>query len=123
MPTTSFEPKFMKMGVLTAALQELTPTDGAKVTARFADGKPALVENRFKAGNGYLFAFFPGCAFMQSGIPRRAFDRGERSAAVERALDTARSHQEGLVGTNREHGLGDARTSVVHSSLVDSPRL
>ncbi|HMJ83481.1 MAG TPA: hypothetical protein VK504_09955 [Vicinamibacterales bacterium] len=25
MPTTSFEPKFMKVGVLTAALQELTP--------------------------------------------------------------------------------------------------
>ncbi len=28
MPITPFEPKFMKVGVLTAALQELTPRDG-----------------------------------------------------------------------------------------------
>src|SRR3990170_630154 len=37
MPVASFEPKFMKIGVLTAALQELTPRD-----ARDADPDRAI---------------------------------------------------------------------------------
>jgi hypothetical protein len=69
-----------------AALQELTPVPAADVLVSFADGKPALLAHPVKKGKSYLFAFLPGCAYMQQAIPRRPFDRSNSDAGFNHFL-------------------------------------
>jgi hypothetical protein len=69
-----------------AALQELTPAPTAEVLVSFADGKPSLLAHSVEKGKSYLFAFFPGCAYMQQAIPRRPFDRCSSDAGFNHFL-------------------------------------
>ncbi len=50
MPVAAFEPKFMKIGVLTAALQELTPREKGKVEDRLLELMESLELERSQIG-------------------------------------------------------------------------
>ena len=67
--------------------QTLTAGD-AKVLGRFIGGSPAAVEKSHGKGRAILFAFFPGMAYEQSGLPIRPVDRGSTDAAYAHYLPT-----------------------------------
>lgn len=55
--------------------QTLTPADG-DILATFADGSPAAVMKTHGKGRAVLLGFFPGQAYLKSGLPIRPADRG-----------------------------------------------
>lgn len=65
--------------------QALLPSNG-KVLAQFSDGTPAVVEKRAGRGRAVLFAFLPGLAYLQSGLPLRPVDRGATDAGFNHFL-------------------------------------
>lgn len=67
--------------------QSLSAADG-KVTATFADGKPAAVEKKHGKGKAILLGFLPGQAYLKSGLPVRPADRGSTDAAFAHFIPT-----------------------------------
>jgi len=55
--------------------QPLTVTDGT-VIGKFKDDSPAVVVKQHGKGKSVLFGFLPGEAYVKSGLPVRAVDRG-----------------------------------------------
>ena len=68
--------------------QSLVPADG-KVIGVYADGKPAVVKKAHGKGQALLFGFFPGMAYMKSGLPLRPTDRSGTNAGFNHLLPTA----------------------------------
>lgn len=68
------ERKVENVGVV-AWKQDLTPDDG-KVTGKFSDGKPAVIEKAQGKGKAVLFAFLPGQEYLRKALPLRPVDRG-----------------------------------------------
>jgi hypothetical protein len=68
--------------------QGLRPSDG-KVLGTFHDGKPAVIEKAHGKGRAVLFGFFPGMAYLKSGLPLRPVDRGATDAGFNHFLPTA----------------------------------
>ena len=52
-----------------AFAEDLLPLAGGKVLARFAEGKPAMVENAYGKGKSILIGSFPGLAYQRSHDP------------------------------------------------------
>jgi len=68
--------------------QAILPSD-AEVLGRFGDGTPAVVARRHGKGRAVLFGFFPGMAYLQSGLPLRPVDRAATDAGFNHFLPTA----------------------------------
>lgn len=68
--------------------QSLTPSDG-KIIGTFGDGQPAVVEKAQGKGRAVLFGWFPGMAYLKSGLPLRPVDRGSSADAYAHFLPTA----------------------------------
>jgi hypothetical protein len=68
--------------------QGLTPSDG-KVLGAYSDGKPAVVEKAHGKGRAVLLGFFPGMAYLKSGLPLRPADRSGTNAGFNHFLPTA----------------------------------
>ena len=68
--------------------QTLVPGDG-KVLGCYSDGKPAVVEKVHGNGRAVLFGFFPGMAYLKSGLPLRPVERSGTDAAFNHFLPTA----------------------------------
>jgi hypothetical protein len=68
--------------------QSLKPSDG-KVVGTFGDGKPAAIEKAHGKGRALLFGFFPGMAYLKSGLPLRPVDRGATNEGFNHFLPTA----------------------------------
>lgn len=67
--------------------QTMVPSDGT-VIGSFSDGKPAVIEKAHGKGRAVLFGFFPGMAYLKSGLPLRPMDRGSTAEAYAHYLPT-----------------------------------
>lgn len=67
--------------------QTLVPADGT-VIGTFGDGAPAVIEKVQGKGKAVLFGFFPAMAYLKSGLPLRAVDRGSSANAYAHFLPT-----------------------------------
>ena len=67
--------------------QTLTAAD-ARVLGAYADGKPAVVEKSHGKGRAVLFGFFPGMAYLKSGLPLRPVDRSSSPGGFNHFLPT-----------------------------------
>lgn len=67
--------------------QAILPSDG-RVVGRFRDGTAAVVEKAHGKGRAVLFGFFPGMAYLQSGLPLRPVDRAATDAGFNHFLPT-----------------------------------
>ncbi len=68
--------------------QAILPSNG-RVIGRFGDGTAAVVEKVHGKGRAVLFGFFPGMAYLQSGLPLRPVDRAATDAGFNHFLPTA----------------------------------
>jgi hypothetical protein len=60
----------------------------ARVLGTYADGKPAVVEKAHGKGRAVLFGFFPGMAYLKSGLPLRPVDRSSSAEGFNHFLPT-----------------------------------
>jgi hypothetical protein len=67
--------------------QSLTAGDG-KAVGTFKDGSPAVIEKTHGKGRALLFGFFPGMAYLKSGLPLRPADRCGTDAGFNHFLPT-----------------------------------
>jgi putative intracellular protease/amidase len=70
--------------------QPLKPVQSGSnsVTATFADGSPAAVENHVGRGRAMLFGFLPATAYMKSALPVRPMDRASTDAGYDHFCPT-----------------------------------
>ena len=89
---TRFDPTFMKVGILTAALQELTPREQRDARSRSGDGRLAgrLRESSAPATFNFRLRFIPR---NQTFRLRRCSTRSRTHWTCDRRFDGARAHR------------------------------
>jgi hypothetical protein len=106
--------------------QTLLPAAGTRVLGHFRDGRAAVVERRRGAGRAVVFGFFPGMAYLRSGLPLRPVDRGGSQDSFSHFLPTAMSPglREALVDAFLPPQLVRpvvCDAPLVEATLIDSP--
>ena len=117
MPTTSFEPKFMKVGVLTAALQELTPRD-----VRDPDPDRAIEEWwRSPRTRRRLHPAVGGAAPHRDrrARPRRCSTRSRTRSTCAQPFDKARAQR--VQAALKATGVGISDIAYFDNMLHDDP--
>lgn len=105
--------------------QTLVPADG-QVVGTYQGGAPAVVQKSHGKGRAILFGFFPGMAYVRSGLPLRPVDRGAVDSAYSHFVPTEMdvSLRQRLVSDLLPGGFVrpiDCSVTLVETTCIDTP--